>query len=43
MALFMTATAMPAVNAIRGVVAARPGIVTYNDIALPAARGYVSR
>jgi len=35
-------TAMPAVNAIPGVVAARPGIVTYPEIALPVPRGLVS-
>ena len=36
-------TAMPAVNAIPGVVAARPGIVSYTDLALPAPRGLVRR
>jgi hypothetical protein len=34
-------TAMPAVNAIPAVVAARPGIVTYADIGLPLPRGLV--
>jgi hypothetical protein len=34
-------TAMPAVNAIPGVVAARPGIVSYADLALPVPRGLV--
>jgi hypothetical protein len=34
-------TAMPAVNAIPAVVAAAPGIVTYNDIVLPLPRGLV--
>lgn len=34
-------TAMPAINAIPAVVAAAPGIVTYNDIALPLPRGWV--
>jgi hypothetical protein len=34
-------TEMPAVNAIPGVVAARPGIVSYTDLALPAPRGLV--
>jgi len=34
-------TAMPAVNAIPAVVAARPGIVTYVDLALPLPRGLV--
>src|SRR5215831_11094094 len=34
-------TAMPAVNAIPRVVAAPPGIVTYNDVALPLPRGLV--
>ncbi len=35
-------TAMPAVNAIPGVVAARPGIVTYEDLPLPLPRGLVT-
>jgi 4-hydroxy-tetrahydrodipicolinate reductase len=34
-------TAMPAVNVIPGVVAARPGIVSYTDLALPVPRGLV--
>jgi hypothetical protein len=34
---------MPAVDAIRNVVAAPPGIVTYTDIPLPLPRGLVSR
>jgi hypothetical protein len=34
-------TAMPAINAIPAVVAAPPGIVTYNDISLPLPRGWV--
>jgi hypothetical protein len=36
-------TAMPAINAIPAVVAAAPGIVTYNDLRLPLPRGLVSR
>ena len=36
-------TAVPAVNAIPSVVAASPGIVTYNDIKLPLPSGYVPR
>jgi hypothetical protein len=43
MVLFMIATAMPAINAIPAVVAAPPGIVTYHDIPLPTAKGFVSR
>jgi hypothetical protein len=35
-------TAVPAVNAIPAVVAASAGIVTYNDLALPLPKGYVS-
>ncbi|MCW2787282.1 MAG: dihydrodipicolinate reductase, partial [Marmoricola sp.] len=31
----MTITGMPVVNAIHGVVAARPGIVTYADLPIP--------
>ena len=42
MVLGMIITAMPAVNAIPLVVAAPPGIVTYNDLALPMPRGWVS-
>jgi hypothetical protein len=36
-------TAVPAVNAIPAVVAAPPGIVTYNDLPLPLPKGYVAR
>jgi hypothetical protein len=39
MVLGMIMTAMPAVNAIPYVVAAEPGIVTYNDLPLPVPRG----
>jgi hypothetical protein len=35
-------TAVPVVNAIPAVVAAPPGIVTYNDLPLPLPRGYVA-
>jgi hypothetical protein len=35
-------TAVPAINAIPGVVAAPAGIVTYNDLPLPLPTGYVS-
>ncbi len=42
MVLGMIMTAMPAVNAIPYVVAARPGIVTYNDLPLPLPRGLVA-
>jgi hypothetical protein len=42
MVLGMVMTAMPAINAIPGVVAAAPGIVTYTDIPLPLPRGLVS-
>jgi hypothetical protein len=41
MVLGMIMTAMPAVNAIPYVVAAPPGIVTYNDLPLPLPRGLV--
>jgi 2,4-diaminopentanoate dehydrogenase len=41
MVLGMIMTAMPAINAIRHVVAAPPGIVTYNDLPLPLPRGLV--
>ncbi len=41
MVLGMIITAMPAVNAIARVVAAPPGIVTYNDLPLPLPRGWV--
>ena len=34
-------TAMPVVNAIPAVVAARPGIVSYPDLTLPLPRGLV--
>jgi hypothetical protein len=43
MVLGMVMTAMPAVNAIPLVVAASPGIVTYNDLPLPQPRGWLSR
>jgi hypothetical protein len=36
-------TALPVVNAIPAVVAATPGIVTYEDIPLPMPKGYVPR
>lgn len=42
MVLGMIMTALPAINAIRAVVAAPPGIVTYNDLPLPLPRGWVS-
>jgi hypothetical protein len=41
MVLGMIMTAMPAVNAIRNVVAAPPGIVTYADLPAPLPRGWV--
>ena len=41
MVLGMIMTAMPAINAIPRVVAAPPGIVTYNDIPMPLPRGLV--
>jgi 2,4-diaminopentanoate dehydrogenase len=41
MVLGMILTAMPAINAIPNVVAAPPGIVTYNDIPLPLPRHLV--
>ena len=41
MVLGMIMTALPAVNAVPEVVAARPGIVTYNDLPLPLPTGYV--
>ena len=43
MGLGMIMTAMPAVNAIPAVVAAPPGIVTYADLPIVTARGYVAR
>ena len=43
MVLGMIMTAMPAINAIPHVVAASPGIVTYNDLPLPLPRGWVPR
>jgi hypothetical protein len=43
MVLGMIMTAMPAVNAIPAVVAAEPGIVTYNDLPLPLPRGLAAR
>jgi 4-hydroxy-tetrahydrodipicolinate reductase len=36
-------TAVPAINAIPSVVAAPPGIVTYNDIVIPTPRGWIPR
>lgn len=42
MVLGMIMTAMPAINAIPQVVAARPGIVSYNDLPLPLPRGWLS-
>jgi hypothetical protein len=42
MVLGMIITAMPAINAIPLVVAAVPGIVTYNDLPMPLPRGWVS-
>jgi 2,4-diaminopentanoate dehydrogenase len=41
MVLGMIMTALPAVNAIPRVVAAPPGIVTYNDLPAPLPRGFV--
>jgi hypothetical protein len=38
----MIMTALPSVNAIPDVVAAPPGIVTYNDLPLPKPRGRAS-
>jgi hypothetical protein len=43
MVLGMIMTAMPAINAIPLVVAAEPGIVTYNDLRLPLPRGWMHR
>jgi 2,4-diaminopentanoate dehydrogenase len=42
MVIGMVMTAMPAINAIPAVVAAPPGVVTYNDLPLPLPRGVVS-
>ncbi|WP_426574618.1 dihydrodipicolinate reductase [Aquihabitans sp. McL0605] len=42
MVLGMIMTAMPAINAIPAVVAAPPGIVTYNDLPLVLPKGLVS-
>jgi hypothetical protein len=41
MVLGMIMTALPAINALPFVVAAAPGIVTYNDLPLPLPRGVV--
>jgi hypothetical protein len=41
MVLGLIMTAMPAINAIPAVVAARPGIVSYPDLQLPLPRGLV--
>jgi len=38
----MITTAMPGIYAIPYVVAAPPGIVTYNDLPLPLPRGLVA-
>jgi 2,4-diaminopentanoate dehydrogenase len=38
----MIITAMPAINAIPAVVAARPGIATYNDLPITVPRGFLS-
>jgi hypothetical protein len=43
MVLGMIMTAMPAINAIPHVVAAQPGIVTYNELPLILPRGWVQR
>jgi 2,4-diaminopentanoate dehydrogenase len=42
MVLGMIITAMPAINAIPAVVAAAPGIATYNDLPLTVPRGFVN-
>jgi hypothetical protein len=42
MVLGMIMTAMPAVNAVPRVVAAPPGVVTYNDLPMPLPRGVVA-
>jgi 4-hydroxy-tetrahydrodipicolinate reductase len=41
MVIGMVMTALPAINAIPSVVAAPPGIVTYNDLPLTCPRGWV--
>ena len=41
MGLGQIMTAMPPIHAIPAVVAAAPGIATYNDLVLPSARGVV--
>ena len=41
MVLGMVITSLPAINAIPAVCAARPGIVTYLDLPLITARGFV--
>jgi 2,4-diaminopentanoate dehydrogenase len=41
MVLGMIMTAMPAINAIPMVVAAPPGIATYNELPIPRPRGWV--
>ena len=43
MVLGMIMTAMPAINAIAGVVAAPPGITTYTDLPMPLPHGIVPR
>lgn len=42
MVLGMIMTALPAVNAVPYVVAAQPGIITYNDLPLVLPKGFVS-
>jgi 4-hydroxy-tetrahydrodipicolinate reductase len=42
MGLGMIMTAMPAVNAIPAVCAARPGVVTYRDLPLVTAAGFAA-
>jgi 4-hydroxy-tetrahydrodipicolinate reductase len=42
MVLGMVMTAMPAINAIPYVVAAPPGIITYNDLPLPLPKGWAA-
>jgi 2,4-diaminopentanoate dehydrogenase len=41
MVLGMIITSLPAINAIPAVCAARPGIVTYIDLPMLTARGFV--